>query len=171
MMAAVGKKETLSEKVAPNVNSNSSANNVLNKNANRILSNQKEAKRQVLKEMAQRKRLSLEKEEKKKNENKQIRQKEVQLPHELTPDEKAKKAHLKALRIKAVEEAMREKRKNLAKVQQAKTEVRVEQAIKEEEENIKEEEEEDFDPSSLVETEIHENYEDTLVEVNIPGGL
>ena len=51
-----------------------------------------------------------------------------------------------------------------------------EEAIKEEEnikeeEAIKEEEEEDFDPSTMVETEIHENYEDTLVEVNIPGGL
>ena len=77
MMAAVGKIETLKEKVVPNENSNSSANNVLNKNANRILANQKEAKRQVLKEMAQRKRLNLEKEEKKKNENKQTRQKEV----------------------------------------------------------------------------------------------
>ena len=74
MMAAVGKKETLKEKVVPNENSNSSANNVLNKNASRILANQKEAKRQVLKEMAQRKRLNLEKEEKKKNENKQTRQ-------------------------------------------------------------------------------------------------
>ena len=71
---------------------------------------------------------------------------------------------MKALRIKAVEEAMREKRRNIAKAEQAKTEVRME-----EEEAIKEEE--DFDPSSLVETEIHENYEDTLVEVNIPGGL
>ena len=60
---------------------------------------------------------------------------------------------------------MREKRRNIAKAEQAKTEVRME------EEAIKEEEEEDFDPSSLVKTEIHENYEDTLVEVNIPGGL
>ena len=37
------------------------------------------------------------------------------------------------------------------------------------EEDFEEEEEDDLDPSSLVEAEMDENYEDTLVEVNIPG--
>ena len=49
------------------------------------------------------------------------------------------------------------KRKNAAKAEPMK------------EDDFEEEEEDDLDPSSLVEAEMDENYEDTLVEVNIPG--
>ena len=134
---AVEKKETLSETVARVPPSGTSA---------------KDKKRQILKEMAQKK--NLEREEKK-DEQQHSKQKEAF--KDPSTDEKARKAHIKALRMKAVEEAMKEKSKNAAKSEPVK------------EENFEEEDNDDLDPSSLVEAEMDENYEDTLVEVNIPG--
>ena len=145
MLAAVEKKETLSETAV--VIESVSASSIANK---------KHAQRQILKEMAQQKKFGLEKEEKN-EEYQQSKQIDIEALRDPSTDEKTRKAHLKALRIKAVEEAMKEKSKNAAKAEPMK------------EDDFEEEEEDDLDPSSLVEAEMDENYEDTLVEVNIPG--
>ena len=148
MLAAVEKKETLSE-TAVAVESVSASS----------IANKKHAQRQILKEMAQQKKFGLEKEEKK-EEYQQSKQKDIEALRDPSTDEKTKKAHIKALRIKAVEEAMKEKTKNAAKS---------EPMAEEEAEDDFEEDDDELDPSSLVEAEMDENYEDTLVEVNIPG--
>ena len=142
------KKETLSE-TAVAVESVSASS----------IANKKHAQRQILKEMAQQKKFGLEKEEKK-EEYQQSKQKDIEALRDPSTDEKTKKAHIKALRIKAVEEAMKEKTRNAAKS---------EPMAEEEAENDFEEDDDELDPSSLVEAEMDENYEDTLVEVNIPG--
>ena len=142
MLAAVEKKETLSETAVVPPSS----------------ADRKQAQRQVLKEMAEQKKFVLEREEKKEDEYQESKRKDIEALRDPSTDEKTRKAHIKALRIKAVEEAMKEKTKNSAKSK----------PLAEEEEDF-EEEDDDLDPSSLVEAEMDENYEDTLVEVNIPG--
>ena len=148
MLAAVEKKETLSETAV--VVESVSASSIANK---------KHAQRQILKEMAQQKKFGVEKEEKN-EEYQQSKQKDIDALRDPSTDEKTKKAHIKALRIKAVEGAMKEKTRNAAKS---------EPMAEEEAENDFEEDDDELDPSSLVEAEMDENYEDTLVEVNIPG--
>ena len=149
-MAAVEKKETLSERVA--------VASVPPSGPARVPTSASGPadKKQVLKEMAEKKKLGLKRDEKK-DEYEQSKRNNVEALRDPSTDEKTRKAHLKALRIKAVEEAMKEKSKNAAKAEPVK------------EDDFEEEEEDDLDPSSLVEAEMDENYEDTLVEVNIPG--
>ena len=150
MLAAVEKKETLSERVA--------VASVPPSGPARVPTSASGPadKKQVLKEMAEKKKLGLKRDEKK-EEYEQSKRNNVEALRDPSTDEKTRKAHLKALRIKAVEEAMKEKSKNAAKAEPMK------------EDDFEEEEEDDLDPSSLVEAEMDENYEDTLVEVNIPG--
>ena len=135
LMAALDEKESLA--VVAGVHSGSA--------------DQKEAKRKVWKEMGQTQQKKLKKEEERDGHQQQSKQKNIEALSDPSTDEKTKKACMKALRVKAVEEAMREKTNNSGKSEPPA------------------EEEEDFDPSSLVEAEMDENYEDTLVEVNIPG--
>ena len=150
MLAAVEKKETLSERVAVARVPPSGPARVPPSGSGPA------DKKQVLKEMDEKKKLGLKRDEKK-EEYEQSKRNNVEALRDPSTDEKTRKAHLKALRIKAVEEAMKEKSKNAAKAEPMK------------EDDFEEEEEDDLDPSSLVEAEMDENYEDTLVEVNIPG--
>ena len=158
MLAAVEKKETLSERVAVASVPPSGPARVPTSASGpaRVPPSGPADKKQVLKEMAEKKKLGLKRDEKK-EEYEQSKRNNVEALRDPSTDEKTRKAHLKALRIKAVEEAMKEKSKNAAKAGPMK------------EDDFEEEEEDDLDPSSLVEAEMDENYEDTLVEVNIPG--
>ena len=170
MLAAVEKKETLSERVAvasgppsgparvPTSASGPARVPPSGSGPARVPTSGsgRADKKQVLKEMAEKKKLGLKRDEKK-DEYEQSKRNNVEALRDPSTDEKTRKAHLKALRIKAVEEAMKEKSKNAAKAEPMK------------EDDFEEEEEDDLDPSSLVEAEMDENYEDTLVEVNIPG--